>query len=209
VKPDEVERAIAAGAVVLDLRAPRPFAAGHVPGALNMQFNRADLADRVEMVIPRGERLVVHAEPEPLARAAAGILREAGYAVLGALDGGMGAWRGSGRAAAELPLLSVDDLAEAGERYLVVDVREPFEYRHGHVPGAMLLPSGDAWGRLEWLPDGRPPAVICGDQTRSAFVAAMLLRAGRDAALVMGGMVDWLERGYEVERGPAPAAATP
>jgi hypothetical protein len=31
----------------------------------------------------------------------------------------------------------------------------------------------------------------------------MLLHAGRDAHLVMGGMVDWLERGYPVEREPA------
>jgi hypothetical protein len=31
----------------------------------------------------------------------------------------------------------------------------------------------------------------------------MLQRAGRDVRLVMGGMVDWLERDYPVEREPA------
>jgi hydroxyacylglutathione hydrolase len=79
-------------------------------------------------------------------------------------------------------------------------VREGFEYRHGHVAGARLLPSSEAWSRVDEVPENKPVAVICGDQTRSAAVASMLLRAGRDARLVMGGMVDWLERGFPVEK---------
>ena len=201
--PDEVAARQDAGAVVLDLRAPRPFARGHVPGALTMQFNRADLADRAELLLPRDRPLVVHAEPEPIARVAVDLLAAAGFDVLGSLDGGLAAWRAAGRPVAELPLIDVDELhARLGELE-VIDVREPFEYRHGHVPGARLLPSGEAWSRLDEPAGDRPPAVICGDQTRSAAVASMLLHAGRDARLVMGGMVDWLERGYPVEREPA------
>jgi rhodanese-related sulfurtransferase len=201
--PDEVAARQDAGAVVLDLRAPRPFARGHVPGALTMQFNRADLADRAELLLPRDRPLVVHAEPEPIARVAVDLLAAAGFDVLGSLDGGLAAWRAAGRPAAELPLIDVDELhARLGELE-VIDVREPFEYRHEHVPGARLLPSGEAWSRLDEPAADRPLAVICGDQTRSAAVASMLLHAGRDARLVMGGMVDWLERGYPVEREPA------
>jgi len=201
--PDEVAARQDAGAVVLDLRAPRPFARGHVPGALTMQFNRADLADRAELLLPRDRPLVVHAEPEPIARVAVDLLAAAGFDVLGSLDGGLAAWRAAGRPVAELALIDVDELhARVGELE-VIDVREPFEYRHGHVPGARLLPSGEAWSRLDEPAADRPLAVICGDQTRSAAVASMLLHAGHDARLVMGGMVDWLERGYPVEREPA------
>jgi hydroxyacylglutathione hydrolase len=198
--PEEVEQAVAGGALVLDLRPPRPFASGHVPGAVTMQFNRADLADRAEMVLPKELPLVIHAEPEPIARVAEEILREAGYDVRGRLDGGIAAWREAGRPVAELPLIDVDELAEHAGDYLVLDVREGFEFRHGHVAGAQLLPSGEAWARVEEIPADRPVAVVCGDQTRSAAVASMLLRVGRDARLVMGGMVDWLERGYPVEK---------
>jgi hydroxyacylglutathione hydrolase len=198
--PDEAREAIGGGALVLDLRPPRPFASGHVPGAVTMQFNRADLADRAELVLPKGLRLVVHAEPDPIAAAAEGILREAGYEVLGRLEGGIAAWRAAGEPVAELPLLDVDELKERLDEYLVLDVREGFEFRHAHVSGAQLLPSTEAWARLDDVPDDRPVAVICGDQTRSAAVASMLLRAGRDARLVLGGMVDWLERGYPVEK---------
>ena len=198
--PDEVAAAVAEGAVVLDLRAPRPFAREHLPGALTMQFNRADLADRAELVLPRDVPLVIHAEPEPIARVAVDLLTGAGFRVAGSLDGGLAAWKAAGRLTAVLPLLDVDELRAQLGALEVLDVREPFEFRHGHVPGARLLPSGEAWTRLDEVPGDRPIAVVCGDQTRSAAVASMLLHAGRDARLVMGGMVDWLERGYPVER---------
>jgi hydroxyacylglutathione hydrolase len=203
VTPEEVRDAVETGAIVLDLRAPRPFAAGHVPGAVTMQFNRADLVDRTELVLPRDQPLVIHAEPEPIARVAAELLGDAGFDVAGHLEGGLAAWKASGAPTAELPLIDVDALHDARGEYLVVDVRESFEYRHGHIPGAVLMPSGEAWQRAGELPAGRPLAIVCGDQTRSAAVASMLLRAGRDACLVMGGMADWLERGYPVEREPA------
>lgn len=203
--PEEVKQAVADGALVLDLRPPRPFASGHVPGAVTMQFNRADLADRAELVLPKGLPLVVHAEPEPIATSAVSLLRAAGFDVRGHLEGGLAAWRGAGEPVAELPLVDVDELRERLGDYLVLDVREGFEFRHGHLAGARLLPSGDAWGKVAELPADRPIAVICGDQTRSAAVASMLLRAGRDAVLVMGGMVDWLERGYPIEKQPAHA----
>lgn len=201
--PDAVAAAVAAGAVVLDLRAPRPFAREHLPGAVTMQFNRADLADRAELVLPRDVPLVIHAEPEPIARVAAELLADAGFRVAGRLDGGLAAWKAAGRPTVELPLLDVDELREHVDTLEVLDVREPFEFRHGHIPGARLLPSGEAWSRLEEVPADRAIAVVCGDQTRSAAVASMLQRAGRDVRLVMGGMVDWLERGYPVERAPA------
>lgn len=134
---------------------------------------------------------------------AAELLAGAGFRVAGRLDGGLAAWKAAGRPTATLELLDVAELrAQLGALH-VLDVREPFEYRHGHVPGARLLPSGEAWERLGEVPADRPVAVVCGDQARSATVASMLQHAGRDVRLVMGGMVDWLERGHPVEREPA------
>lgn len=196
----DVSSALEEGAVALDLRPPRPFAAEHLPGALTMQFNRADLGDRAELMLPRELRLVVHAEPEPIARVAVEILREAGFEVLGHLEGGLKAWKEDGRKTETLPLIDVDALHASLGTYVVVDAREGFEHRHTHIAGALLFPPGDAWERVDELPARRRLAVVCGDQTRSAYVASVLRRRGLDAVLVMGGMVDWLERGYRVER---------
>jgi rhodanese-related sulfurtransferase len=204
--PEELQRALAGGAVLLDLRPPRAFAAEHVPGALSFQFNRADLVDRLELLLPREQAVAVHGEPEPIARVAVELLRGGGFAVTGHLSGGLAAWKAADLPVRTLPVVSVEELHANLGGYLILDVREPFEYRHGHVPGARPFPSGEAWERLSDVPDdGRPLAVICGDQTRSAAVASMLLRAGRDARLVMGGMVDWLDLDLPVERQPAAA----
>lgn len=204
--PADVAAALEEGAVALDLRPPRPFAAEHLPGALTMQFNRADLADRAELMLPRDLRLVVHAEPEPIAKVAVDILREAGFDVLGHLEGGLKAWKAEGRPTESLSLIDVDELHGALGDYTVIDAREGFEHRHAHITGAVLFPPGDAWESAHETPAGTPLAVVCGDQTRSAYVASVLRRHGRDAALVMGGMVDWLERDYPAERAPVSTA---
>ena len=201
--PREIAETVDRGAVVLDLRQSRPFAAGHVPGAVNLQFNRADLAERAEMVLPMEVEYVVHAEPAPIALAAVQILREAGFKVAGHLGGGLHAWELEGRPLEVLRVIDVDELRAGLDDYLLVDARESFEYRHGHIAEAILLPSGEAWTGAEALSSDRPLAVVCGDQVRSSLVASILQRSGRRAVLVIGGMVDWLERGYPLEKSVA------
>jgi hydroxyacylglutathione hydrolase len=203
--PEEVAAALESGAVPLDLRPPRAFASEHLPGALALQFNRADLADRAELMLPTDLRLVVHAEPEPIAKVAVELLAGAGFTVLGVLEGGIGAWKDAGYPIETLPLLDVDELYEQASRYSVIDAREPYEHRHASIPGSVPLPPDTAWRRADELDAGTRLAVVCGDQTRSAYVASVLRRKGKDAALVTGGMADWLERGYPVEKKTAPA----
>lgn len=204
MSPAEVAAALALDAVVLDMRPPRPFAAGHLPGAVNLQFSRADLADRAGMVLPTRVSYVVHAEPEPIARMAEQLLRGAGFSMLGSLSGGLAAWRQAGRPVEQVPIIDVDRLHAELPAYEVIDAREAYEFAHAHVPGAVLLPPGEAWERAGATSGDRPLAVVCGDQVRSSLVASILVRHDRRAVLVFGGMVDWLARGYEVERSPAP-----
>lgn len=199
--PQEVAASVERGAVVLDLRQPRVFAAGHLPGAVNVQFNRADLAERAEMVLPNDVQYVVHAEPDPIARVAVEILQQASFRVAGHLAGGLRLWESEGRPVERMRVIGVDDLKADLDHYLVVDAREGYEYRHGHIAGAMLLPSSEAWTGADAFTSSRPLAAVCGDQVRSSLVASILLRAGKQAVLVMGGMVDWMERGYATEAG--------
>jgi hydroxyacylglutathione hydrolase len=203
VTPSEVAAALDRSAIVLDMRPPRPFAAGHLPGAINVQFNRADLVDRTEMVLPRDAEYVVHAEPNVIALAGVVILRDAGFKVAGHIAGGLRAWETEGRPVEHLPLIDVDELRASLDRYVVIDARDAYEYRHGHIAGAFLLPSGEAWTRAEELGSDLALAVVCGNQVRSSLVASILLRAGRQPVLVMGGMVEWLERAYPIEKAVA------
>jgi hydroxyacylglutathione hydrolase len=196
----QVSAAITAGAIVLDLRPPHIFAAGYLPGAINLQFNRADLADRATMALPKTLKWIVHAEPQPVARVAAIILEEAGFTVAGYMEGGLEAWRAAGLPVETPRAIDVTTLRDNLNSYRVLDAREPFEYRHGHVPGAASLPWTQAWQRAGEVSASGPLAVYCGTQVRSSLTASVLRRHGHDAAVVIGGISDWLERSYPVER---------
>jgi hydroxyacylglutathione hydrolase len=191
----------ARGALVVDTRPLEPFAAGHLPGAVEIEFNLADLADRAALLLPAGTEVVVHAEPERTVAASVGLLEDAGLKVLGHLEGGLQAWRSAGYPVEPLRAMDVDELRARLPHLLLLDVREPYEFRHARIDGAVLLPSGDAWAGSPDPGGGRPVAVICSGHARAAFVASLLARRGLPAVLVRGGMYEWERRGYPTVRG--------
>ncbi len=207
MSPAEVRQAMDDGAIPLDLRTPRPFAEKHLPGAVNLQFNRADLADRAEMLLPDDRTYVVHAKPDPIAKIAAGLLADAGFDVAGYLEGGLAAWEGAGYETETLEVLSVDELHERMQELTIVDTREGFEYRHSHIPGALSAPWTETWEKKDDLPEDRTLAIVCGDEVRSAAAASILKRTGYQPALVIGGMIDWIEADYPIEKKKAGAGS--
>jgi glyoxylase-like metal-dependent hydrolase (beta-lactamase superfamily II)/rhodanese-related sulfurtransferase len=205
--PQAAQAEIAGGAVALDVRPPQVFALGHLPGALNLQFNRADLADRAALALPPALEMIVIGDSDAVALEATDLLREAGFKVQGHLGGGLDAWKAAGRPVERVRTITVDYLKENLAAYRLVDAREKHEYRRGHVEGALLLPSGEAWQSAEKLAPGVPVAVYCADQARSAFVASILKRRQLKVTLVLGGMNAWKERKYAVVEEPASVPA--
>lgn len=200
--PSEVAAAIAAGATVIDTRPLAVCAASHLPGAVFLEFNLADLTERAELVLPKGLHAVVHAEPERTVAASVGLLEDAGLIIRGHLDGGLQAWRADGRPVHAMPCIDVTHLHAGLDRYLVLDVRERYEFVAGHIPGARLLPSGDLWSRADGdFGSGATVAVVCSGYGRAAFAASVLASRGVPAVTVTGGMYDWLRQGYPVDKG--------
>jgi rhodanese-related sulfurtransferase len=98
--------------------------------------------------------------------------------------------------------VSVHDLKtvlDAGAT-LVIDVREPYEYAGGHLPGAEPMPLMSVPQRVDELPTDRPVYVVCAVGGRSARAAAFLATRGVDAVNVDGGTGEWVAAGYPVER---------
>jgi rhodanese-related sulfurtransferase len=76
----------------------------------------------------------------------------------------------------------------------VLDVREPVEWTHGHIDGAVHIPLWELVQRLGEVPPGRT-IVVCRVGSRSAQAVAYLTQQGRDVANLDGGMVEWADAG--------------
>ncbi|HEX4432292.1 MAG TPA: rhodanese-like domain-containing protein [Frankiaceae bacterium] len=98
------------------------------------------------------------------------------------------------RGMAEVRVTEVDELLAAGASLL--DVREGYEWDAGHAAPAEHLPMGEL--ALDRLPEGRPLLVICHVGGRSAVATDALVRAGVEAANVIGGMDAWARAGLPV-----------
>ena len=97
--------------------------------------------------------------------------------------------------------LTVPELRGAlDDRPCLIDVREPFEFEEGHVPGARLVPLSSVPAVLPDLPADEPVYVICEMGARSAHAVAFLAARGIDAYNVSGGTQAWRAAGYPLER---------
>ena len=209
--PHEVERAVAAGAIVIDGRTNEEFDESHISGALSTSVYDTGFATKVSRVAPRDAVLLVVAACDGDERHAAELLAAVGVTVRGFLEGGMTAWRSENRPVRRIELISPEGLAErlAGiEPPLVLDVRNAAEHAAEHIPGSLHIPYGDLAGRLGELPQERPIATICRGGKRSGLAASILQREGFDDVVHVGqGVGVWRDLGHPVQgvRAASPA----
>jgi SulP family sulfate permease len=74
----------------------------------------------------------------------------------------------------------------------VVDVREPREFKQGHIPQAQLLPLPELMSQIPELPHDRGIVLVCRGGRRSTRAAYALRHKGLDnVAVLQGGMLAW------------------
>ena len=92
------------------------------------------------------------------------------------------------------------ELMDGDTPYVILDVREAYEYDEGHIPGAVLFPldSIDAASAAEILPDRNVMLLVyCRSGRRSKLAAEKLLQLGYTDIREFGGIIDWQ---YEIEQ---------
>ena len=91
----------------------------------------------------------------------------------------------------EIPTITMANLPDPlPEGVTVLDVREPMEWAHGHIEGALHIPMSSLPERIEELPEGQT-LVVCKIGGRSARVVAWLQQQGHEAINLDGGMLEW------------------
>jgi hydroxyacylglutathione hydrolase len=197
------------GAGLLDTRSKEDFVRAHVPGSVHLEADE-QLSNRIGFVYPPDAPMILLLEDASKYEQVVYSLARVGYEnVVGYLTEGLDVWEEMG-----LPLTSgdikdiepieLDKLLKSssnGDRPMVLDVREPWEYKQGHVPSAMLIPLGQLSSRMGELNPETPIAVICASGNRSQSAAALLGQKGfKTVYNVVGGTGAWIKSRLEVER---------
>lgn len=79
------------------------------------------------------------------------------------------------------------------ENYILIDVREDYEFKEGHIPGAINIPLGNIT-KIDYSLD-KILIVYCRSGNRSNKAAIKLKNMGYNVK-DMGGILDWT---YEIE----------
>jgi rhodanese-related sulfurtransferase len=87
--------------------------------------------------------------------------------------------------------LELQEKLKHGKRPFLLDVREPEEFRLGHITGAKLIPLGELTRRMQEVPKGREIVCICASGHRSMPAARKLKAAGYIASSMKNGMIAW------------------
>ncbi len=204
----DLAAALERGGLVVDTRSAGAFAAGHVPGTINIPLNGAFTgwagwlipydAD-FHLIVDDGGRVLDEAVRD---LAMIGLDRIAGWFGPDAVT----EWAGAGRSLASVPQVRPADIAgafRAGD-VTVIDVRAPSEWDAGHLPGVVNIPLGSLTDRLAEIPADRPVVLHCQGGGRSAIATSILQASGfADAANLAGGFREWQAAGLPVETSDA------
>lgn len=86
---------------------------------------------------------------------------------------------------------------------VIVDLREPNEFKSGRIPHARNIPAGRIGERVKELEKvkAKPLLLVCQTGSRSAEACASLLKSGfSDVVALSGGMAAWQQAGMPVEK---------
>jgi rhodanese-related sulfurtransferase len=111
-----------------------------------------------------------------------------------------------------MEILSVTDLKskiDGGTPLTIVDLQDPANFEHRHIPGAVNIPMDDKYNvaYADILKDKDATIVLYGefDELGKGAEAAEHLTAAGYTNLIRltGGLMGWMEAGYAVEGGKA------
>ena len=181
------------GAVALDVRPGDEFAAGHVPGSVNIPLS-GQFASWAGAVLGLSSLPALIAETtEQLNEARLRLARVGIEDVTGFLEGGTRGWQQAGFTLQHLPQIAVEELNSRLHEgaVQVLDVRRESEWEAGHIDGADWYPLDRFKAALPGIAQDAPVAVHCKSGYRSMIACSLLERAGYNVINVIGGFDAW------------------
>jgi hydroxyacylglutathione hydrolase len=183
VDPAAIRASLAAGDWVVDLRHRLAFAAGHVPGTVNIGLD-GDFATYLGWLVPAGAAITLLGNTADEVVQARRELSRIGVDPAAHGTGTPREWAG-GRPLRTYPRATFADLDSVRRHrpVVVLDVRRNLEHAAGHVDGAAHIPLHELPDRLDEVAAGEV-WVHCAAGYRASIAASLLAAAGRDVVHV-------------------------
>ncbi len=88
--------------------------------------------------------------------------------------------------------IDVKERVKQNPHLQIIDVREPMEFRSGHIPGAKSIPLGQLQTRYNEIDENKEAVVVCLSGGRSSAACQFLQQVGfKNIANLLGGMSGW------------------
>ncbi|HET8910720.1 MAG TPA: rhodanese-like domain-containing protein [Ktedonobacteraceae bacterium] len=186
---------------VIDTRTAKAYAAGHIPGTINVPLDASFLTwagwllsyDHPCVLIADQANVIKTQDSLSLI----GLENITGYLPTDVIN----QWTAAGYALESLQKIDVVELRQRikRERLQVLDVRGASEYADGHIKGARNIPLGYLEQHLHDIPKDQTLAIHCQAGTRSAIAASILAAHGFQQSLdVIGGFSAWEKAGNPI-----------
>ena len=203
---EELETALRSRELVIDTRAAEKFAAGHVPGTLNIPLGKSFLNWSGALVPDNSDfYLIIESESDDTVKATfddlakIGLTRVVGFFRSNVLN----EWNSKHGEPEQVPQMDANQLHEVRglQNVQVVDVRAPDEWTEGHLPGAIHIPLAALPERVGELDASKPIVLHCKGGGRSSIATSFLQSKGlANVSNLAGGYEGWVAEGFEVEK---------
>ena len=208
ISPADLNARLEQGQIALDVRPVDDFAAGHVPGSINIALSGQFASWAGAMLGLSSQPVLIAATEDQISEARMRLARVGIENLSGYLEGGVEAWKQAGFELVQMPQVTVKELRkrlDTGD-VQVLDVRRQGEWDAGHIEGADFYPLDRFKAALPSLDDAAPIAVHCKGGYRSMIAASLLQRAGHNVINVIGGFDAWEKEKLPVASGAAVGA---
>ena len=188
--PEQIEKEVLNGALLLDVRSVEAYRDGHVKGSLFIGLD-GNFASWVGTLIKDIEVPIVLVVDNTRVEEAITRLSRVGYDnTIGVLKGGVKAWEDTGRVLDKVVQVCANTFRDRKDSKDIIDVRKPTEFEAGHVEGALNFP-------LDFINDAKSKLnldqnyyVHCKAGYRSMVAISILKKRGFDKLIDVDGGYD-------------------
>ena len=188
-------------ALVLDVRTQGDFVKGHIPNSIFIGLN-GQFAPWVGALITDLKQPLILIVPEGQSEEAVTRLSRVGYDnTLGYLEGGIKAWKASGREISTLECLSAEAFADKAksENLNILDVRKDGEYKASHLEIAQHFALDFINQNMNQLDSKKTYHIHCAGGYRSVIAASILKARGFNNLVdIDGGFAEIKETGLPI-----------